>query len=165
MGDGAERSVLRILRPIAMPAGAVQGHNAAVSELPAPAYSHTVSLRLADGAEVLVVRVLTREGVAGYGFTFREDVAAARAMACWDAAARAAGQPLWRLLAEDDGAARAAGEAPVDAGSHPWSVAWRAVLAGTPGAAIDWTLEPGFTTLRWIEPEPKEEERHGRTAD
>lgn len=130
-----------------------------------PAHSHTASIRLANGDEALVVRVLGRDGVAGFGFTFCEDVAAARAMACWDAAARAAGLPLWQLLAEDDGAARAAGEASVEAGSHPWSVAWRAVLAGTPGAAIDWTLEPGFTTLRWIEPEPKKEERHGRTAD
>jgi hypothetical protein len=119
-----------------------------------PTHSHTASIRLANGEQALVVRVLAPDGVAGYGFTFCENVAAARAMACWDAAARAAGRPLWQLLTEDDGAARAAREAPVEAGSHPWSVAWRAVLAGTPGAAIDWTLEPGFTTLRWIEPEP-----------
>jgi hypothetical protein len=119
-----------------------------------PTHSHTASIRLANGEQALVVRVLAPDGVAGYGFTFCENVAAARAMACWDAAARAAGRPLRQLLTEDDGAARAAREAPVEAGSHPWSVAWRAVLAGTPGAAIDWTLEPGFTTLRWIEPEP-----------
>jgi hypothetical protein len=130
-----------------------------------PVHSQTISLRLADGAEVLVVRVLSFARVAGYGFTFREDVAAARAMACWDAAARAAGRPLQQLLADADPAARAALEASVDQGSHPWSVAWRAILAGVPGASIDWTLEAGFTTLRWIEPEPTKEERHGRTAD
>ena len=130
-----------------------------------PAHSHTISLRLPDGTEALVVRVLTRAGVAGYGFTFCEDVAAARAMACWDAAARAAGRPLWQLLAEADPATRAALDTTAEKGSHPWAVAWRGMLTGAPGADIDWTLEPGFTTLRWIEPEPKRETHHGRTVD
>lgn len=112
-------------------------------------------MRLAGGDEVLVVRVLTRDGVAGYGFTFSEDVAAARSMACWDAAARAMGRPPSQVLAEADPAARAALDASTEAGSHPWNVAWCAIVAGEPGAAIDWTLEPGFTTLRWIEPERK----------
>jgi len=118
-------------------------------------------MRVNRGDEVLIVRVLTREGIAGYGFTFSEDVAAARAMACWDAAARAAGRPLRQLLAGTDPSARAALDAPAKAESHPWSVAWQAILAGEPGAAIDWTLEPGFTKLHWIEPELKGEAHHG----
>jgi hypothetical protein len=130
-----------------------------------PAHSHTASVRLADGGEVLIVRVLTREGVAGYGFTFCEDIAAARSMACWDAAARAQGQAPWQLLRQAEPATRAALEASAETGTHPWSVAWRAMLAGEPGAVIDWTLEPGFTTLRWFEPEWNEEDPHGRTAD
>jgi len=123
------------------------------------AHSHTISLRLADGREVLVVRVVSREGIVGYGFTFREDVAAARAMACWVASARATGRPLAQLLSEAGPSARAALEAAVDAGSHPWCAAWRAALAGTPGADIDWTREPGFMKLRWIEPEADPERR------
>ena len=121
------------------------------------AHSHTASMRLASGEEALVVRVQTRGGAAGYGFTFAHRVAAAREMACWDAAARESGRPLAQLLSEAEPSARAALEAALDAGSHPWCVAWRAVLAGTPGADIDWTCEPGFTMLRWIEPEPNPE--------
>lgn len=129
-----------------------------------PAHSHTASLRLAGGEEVLIVRVLMRDGVAGYGFTFREDIAAARRMACWDAAARAAGKPLWQVLRESRPETRAELEATVDDATHSWSRSWRAVLdvgrgtsaAPTPNAPsidIDWTLEPGFKTLHWIEPE------------
>jgi len=125
------------------------------------AHSQTVSMRLASGDEVLVVRVLTRDGVAGYGFTFRENVAAARSMACWDAAARAAGRPPWQVLSEADSSARGTLDASTGTRSHPWDVAWRAILAGEPGAAIDWTLEPGFTKLHWIEPEPQGEPQHG----
>jgi L-alanine-DL-glutamate epimerase-like enolase superfamily enzyme len=116
-------------------------------------------MRLASGEEVLVVRVLTREGVAGYGFTFCEDVAAARTMARWDAAARAAGRPLSELLRAAPPEARTALERAIDEGVHPWMTAWRAVLDAARGSAqvavadIDWTLEPGFTTLHWIEPE------------
>jgi L-alanine-DL-glutamate epimerase-like enolase superfamily enzyme len=134
-------------------------------------------MRLADGKEVLVVRVLTREGVAGIGFTFTENVAAARAMARWDAAAKSAALPLWRLLRERHPDAIAQFDDHATTVRHPWCDAWRAELdaardnmapqprSSTPGIGIDWTLEPGFATLRWIEPEPKKEERHGRTAD
>jgi len=139
--------------------------NSDVCAAPDLAHSHTVSMRLADGQAVLVVRVLTREGTAGFGFTFCEDVATARAMACWDAAARTKELTLWQLLRQAEPAARAALAASAETGSHPWCIAWRAMLAGSPDADIDWTLEPGFTTLRWIEPEPKKEERHGRSAD
>jgi L-alanine-DL-glutamate epimerase-like enolase superfamily enzyme len=132
------------------------------------AYSQTNSMRVASGDEVLVVRVLTREGVAGYGFTFREDVAAARLMARWDATARAAGRPLWQLLREATPELRAALESAVEPGAHLWITAWRGVLdaargvpASAPRARVDWTLEPEFAKLRWIEPEPKGEPRHG----
>jgi L-alanine-DL-glutamate epimerase-like enolase superfamily enzyme len=140
-----------------------------------PAHSHTTSFRIANGEEVLVVRVLTRAGAIGFGFTFSENVASARTMASWDAAARNAGRPLWQLLRDAPPADLAALEATVEPGSHPWSVAWRAVLAAArgagaptsqaPGAGIDWTLEPGFTTLRWIDSETNREDHHGRTAD
>jgi hypothetical protein len=130
-------------------------------------------MRLADGKEVLVVRVLTVDRVAGYGFTFSEDAGAARAMASWDAAAKRAALPLWRLLREQHPDAVAELDHDVAAGDHPWQAAWRAVLdaarsaspvpTDTPGAGIDWTLEPGFATRHWIEPEIKEP--HGRTAE
>lgn len=124
-------------------------------------------MRLADGKEALVVRVLAHGGVAGYGFTLRENVAAARAMACWDAAAKAAGRPLWQLLGEAAPDVGEALRAALDDGAHPWNRAWRATLDAaqaapgpsapdTPGSGIDWTLEPGFMKLRWIEPERKE---------
>jgi len=140
------------------------------------AHSHTVSMRLADGKEVLVVRVLTRDGTRGVGFTFREDVAAARRMACWDATARATGRPLWQLLREAAPEIRDTLRAELDHSAHPWNRAWRATLdaaqatPGTtapdgPGGGIDWTLEPGFMTLRWIEPETRQEDPHGRTPD
>jgi len=122
------------------------------------------------------VRVLTRYGVPGYGFTFHEDVAAARRMACWDATARTAGRPLWQVLRETAPQVRDVLRAELEDSAHPWNRAWRATLdasQATPGAAapdgpgsgIDWTLEPGFMTLRWIEPETRQEEPHGRTPD
>jgi hypothetical protein len=141
-----------------------------------PVHSHTQSLRLSTGDEVLVVRVLTHEGVAGFGCTFNEDVAAARRMACWDAAAGAAGRPLWQLLRDAAPEVRNTLRAELDDGAHPWIRAWRTTLdaaSGTPGASaqdrpgsgIDWTLEPGFMKLHWIDPEPDGEKAHGRTAD
>ena len=140
------------------------------------AHSHTASMRLADGSEALVVRVLTREGISGYGFTLSENVAAARRMACWDATARAAGRPLWRLLREAAPEDRERLRAELDDSAHPWNRAWRATLDAAqampgatapdgPGSGIDWTLEAGFMTLRWIEPETRQEDPHGRTPD
>lgn len=133
-------------------------------------------MRLADGKEALVVRVQTRARVVGYGFTLTENVAAARRMACWDATARAAGRPLWRLLRDAAPEIRHALRADLDDGAHPWIRAWRATLDASqampgatapdvPGSGIDWTLEPGFMTLHWIEPEAKEETTHGWTPD
>ncbi len=112
-------------------------------------------MRLANGAEALIVRVVTHEGIAGYGFTFCENVAAARAMACWDAASQASHRPLWQLLREIAAEDRATLEASAEPGRHPWSVAWRAALAGVPEGHIDWTLEPGFKKLHWVEPQAR----------
>ena len=55
-------------------------------------------MRAASGAEVLVARVLLKDGTAGYGFTFNEDAGAARDMAGWDALGRSKGVPLHALL-------------------------------------------------------------------
>jgi L-alanine-DL-glutamate epimerase-like enolase superfamily enzyme len=60
-------------------------------------------MRLADGTEVLAVRVRLAGGAAGHGYTRGEDVAAARDMAAWDALAISRGLPLHALLG---GAAR-----------------------------------------------------------
>lgn len=64
------------------------------------AHTHVHSIRTATGLEALVARVLTPEGVAGFGFTLNMDAAVARDMAAWDAAARARGAPLYTLLGE-----------------------------------------------------------------
>ena len=55
-------------------------------------------MRPASGAEVLVARVLLKDGTAGYGFTFNEDAGVARDMAAWDALGRCKGVPLHALL-------------------------------------------------------------------
>ena len=62
------------------------------------AHTHVHSLRILCGAEALVARVLTSEGVAGYGFTLNLDAAAARGMAAWDALARCRNVPLYALF-------------------------------------------------------------------
>jgi hypothetical protein len=69
--------------------------------MPAPisiAQIHVHSLRLRNGAEALVARVLTVDGVAGFGFSFGTEAFPARDMAAWDAAARARGVPLHALF-------------------------------------------------------------------
>lgn len=120
-------------------------------------HTHTCSMRLASGAEALVVRVLAEGGIAGYGFTFSEDVAAAREMAAWDAAARASGRPLVALLEAHPGL-RAALIARAPAPGHPWSEGWRARLAGD-AAAMPWEAETGFRALAWAEPAPARNSR------
>ncbi len=169
--------------------------------MPAPielVHSHTHSLRVASGDEALVVRVLTREGAIGIGFTLNFDVAVARDMAAWDAAARRANAPLWTLLGGGARQAipvlRALGEGldPWAAGSvdavlaarprlliaphaHPWEIAWCATLAASlggdtaiavpgepkrarvepsaaPGHGVDWSSEPLFAAIRWVDP-------------
>ena len=119
------------------------------------AHVHVHSLRVRSGLEVLVARVTSTRRVAGYGFTFSFEPWVARDMAAWDAAARAAALPLYRLLG---GASRgpigvAQGRSGLDpwaAGSveavraqaprallaphgHPWEIAWCATLAAALG--------------------------------
>ena len=62
------------------------------------AHTHVHSLRIVNGAEALVARVLTPEGAAGYGFTLNLDAAVARDMAAWDALARSHEVPLCALI-------------------------------------------------------------------
>ena len=69
--------------------------------MPAPVsigYVHVHALRLTSGAEALVARVLTVDGVAGFGFSFGTEAFPARDMAAWDAAARGRGVPLHALF-------------------------------------------------------------------
>ena len=62
------------------------------------AHTHVHSLRILNGAEALIARVLTPEGAAGYGFTLNLDAAVARDMAAWDALARSRSVALCALL-------------------------------------------------------------------
>jgi L-alanine-DL-glutamate epimerase-like enolase superfamily enzyme len=145
--------------------------------MPAPVdlvHSHTHSLRIASGEEALVVRVLTRDGAIGVGFTLNLDAAVARDMAAWDAAARRAGCPLWKLLGGQARAAipvlRASGEGldPWSAGgveavlaarprllvaphAHPWEIAWCATLAASLGGGTAIAV-PGEPKLARAEP-------------
>ncbi len=140
--------------------------------MPAPVdlvHSHTHSLRVASGHEALVVRVLTRDDASGIGFTLNLDATVARDMAAWDAAARRANCPLWKLLGGTARAAievlRANGEGldPWSAGSveavlaarprllvaphaHPWEIAWCATLAASIGGETAIAV-PGDTKL------------------
>lgn len=69
--------------------------------MPAPVsigHIHVHALRLASGAEALAARVLSVDGVAGFGFSFGPEAFPARDMAAWDAAARARGVPLYALF-------------------------------------------------------------------
>lgn len=64
------------------------------------AHTHVHSLRLRSGAEALVARVVTLDGVAGYGFCLELEAAPARDMAAWDALARSRQLPLYALFGE-----------------------------------------------------------------
>ena len=121
------------------------------------AHVHVHSLRVRSRLEVLVARVTSARGVAGYGFTFNLAPWVARDMAAWDAAAREAGVPLCKLLGgAPRGSIRVAkGSTALDpwaAGSveavrarapaallaphgHPWEIAWCATLAAALGSA------------------------------
>jgi hypothetical protein len=87
-------------------------------------------MRLASGEEVLVARVLTAEGKAGFGFSFRLDATEARHMAEWHAGARRE-RPACQPVAH-----------------HPWE---KAYLEGKP---VPWDCEPGFTALEFLPPRP-----------
>ena len=118
---------------------------------------HVHSLRVRSGQEALVARVTSRTGAIGYGFAFNLEPRVARDMAAWDAAAREARLPLWKLLGgTTPGSIRIAkgteGLDPSAAGSvdavraqaprallaphgHPWEIAWCATLAAAIGGA------------------------------
>jgi hypothetical protein len=69
--------------------------------MPAPVsitHMHVHSLRLRNGAEALVARVLTVDGVPGFGFSLGPEAYPARDMAAWDALARSRRVPLYALF-------------------------------------------------------------------
>jgi hypothetical protein len=90
------------------------------------AFVHVHSMRLASGHETLVARVLTKDGKAGYGFSFQLDAAEARHMAEWHAGVRAEKPKIESLL------------------GHRWETAY---IAGEP---IPWDVEPAFASLKWL---------------
>lgn len=92
----------------------------------APAFVHVQSMRLGSGHEVLVARVLTKDGEAGFGFSMRLDAGEARQMAEWYAGVRAERPKIAPAL------------------GHPWETAYAA------GEAIPWDVEPGFAGLQWL---------------
>lgn len=55
-------------------------------------------MRLTSGAEALVARVVTTDGVAGYGFSLGPEATPARDMAQWDALGRSRNLPLYALF-------------------------------------------------------------------
>ena len=128
--------------------------------MPAPVsigHIHVHALRLASGAEALVARVLTVDGVAGFGFSFGPEAFPARDMAAWDAAARARGTPLYALFGKkmrervvvgggsghridpfaellEEVRSRVQPEKAVSLiapNAHPWELSYCAALAGT----------------------------------
>ena len=131
--------------------------------MPAPisiAQIHVHSLRLRSGVEALVARIVTADGVAGFGFSLGPEALPARDMAAWDALGRARELPLYRLfgtrlrervaigrehprrLREVDpfelGSVEAVRSIAADEGlvlvapnAHPWELAYCAALAAT----------------------------------
>ncbi|MBM3384412.1 MAG: hypothetical protein FJY40_04665 [Betaproteobacteria bacterium] len=94
-------------------------------------HTHVHSIRLAAGREALVARVLLKDDTAGFGFSLDLDATVARDMAAWDAHAKSAGTPLWRML----GGTRA--EVPV-------------AQDGEPALAPDWEpLHRGLVARRY----------------
>jgi len=57
-------------------------------------------MRIASGAEALVARVRTLDGIVGYGFTLNFEAIVAREMAAWDALARTRALPFYALFGE-----------------------------------------------------------------
>jgi hypothetical protein len=98
----------------------------------AVAHAHVHSIRLASGEEALAARVLTPEGIAGFGFSLKMDATAARQMAGWDALARSRGLTLAELVDREG-----LGREFADRHGADWRDARSA-------------LEPQFATLRWI---------------
>jgi len=73
--------------------------------LPAVAFTHVHSFRIANGEEALAARVRLADGTIGHGFTLNLEAIVARDMAAWDALARSRGVPVQALFAPFDGAA------------------------------------------------------------
>ena len=118
---------------------------------------HVHALRLASGAETLVARVLSVDGVAGFGFSFGPEAFPARDMAAWDAAARSRAAPLYALFGKKTRARVAivrkesgngvidpfgdllenvrprvrSGDQLLASNSHPWELSYCAALAAT----------------------------------
>src|SRR6185503_13454908 len=139
---------------------------------------HVHALRLASGAEALVARVLTVDGVTGFGFSFGTEAFPARDMAAWDAAARGRGVPLHALFGkrmrdrvaivlEQPGSHRrinpfadpldeARSRAQVDdavtllaPNAHPWELSYCAALAATLAAEVQIAVRVE-PPARWI---------------
>jgi hypothetical protein len=91
-----------------------------------PKFIHTNSMRLADGREALVTRVLREDGGAGFGFSLQLDATEARHMALFHAGLRAERPRITPVL------------------GHPWETAYIA------GKEIPWNSEPGFSGLEWL---------------
>jgi len=89
-------------------------------------FIHTNSLRLADGREALVTRVLREDGGTGFGFSLQLDATAARHMALFHAGLRAERPHITPVM------------------GHPWETAYLS------GAAVPWESEQGFTRLEWL---------------
>jgi len=115
-------------------------------------------MRIASGAEALVARVRTVEGIDGFGFTLNFEAVVAREMAAWDALGRTRKLPFHALFGKkmrdqvrtvaalpggidpfsgdpvEDIRQRAAAlprSALVAPNGHPWEIAYCAALAGT----------------------------------
>ena len=92
----------------------------------AASFIHTHSMRLASGQEALVTRVVTEDGRAAFGFSFRLDATEARHMALYHAGLRAERPRLAPVL------------------GHPWETAF------VSASDIPWSFEPGFSRLQWL---------------
>jgi hypothetical protein len=91
-----------------------------------PSYIHLHAIRGASGAEILVARVLARDGRVGFGFSFRLDATEARHMAEWQAGLRHE-RPRYQPALD-----------------HPWEKAWLSEKA------VEWQLEPAFGRIAWL---------------
>ena len=83
-------------------------------------------MRLADGHEALVTRVLREDGRAGFGFSFHLDATEARHMAEHHAGLREERPRIEPVL------------------GHPWETAY------VSNREIPWDAEPGFSRLEWL---------------
>lgn len=89
-------------------------------------FIHTQSLRLADGREALVTRVLREDGGAGFGFSLQLDATESRHMALFHAGLRAERPRITPVI------------------GHSWETAY------VSNGEIPWEAEPGFSRLEWL---------------